>query len=407
MIDTVQKLAAFISKNESIVIYGAGGVAGLLADWCMKVGAMDKISCFAVSNIETNRRKLYGKPVREISCENIWQDGRKKVVLIATMQKLQNDIKTFCKKVVPDAEIHSLDDALIYILRDANASRHLREDIKYYSDRVLEGIEKCIPNTQLAFSVHLCEHCNLNCVGCNNFSPLAQEEYTDITQFEKDMQRLSCLSGGIMHRIQLMGGEPLLNERAIDYAIITRKYFPIGRVSFITNGLLVNKQSDEFFELCKKNDIAMEITRYPVGVDYYKIQDMLEEKGISCKFFPDENFVWTKEVYNLDPTHPKSPATYNWLRCYKTHCIQLKDGKMSCTKISCVHHFIDAFPEECKHMKVVPDDFIDIYEVENIQEIFNFFAHPYSFCKYCDVSNNLYNVEWGKSKKEITEWIVV
>ncbi len=53
-----------------------------------------------------------------------------------------------------------------------------------------------VPMPQLSFSVHLCEHCNLNCAGCNNCSPLAPEAYYDIGMFENDMNRLSILGGG-------------------------------------------------------------------------------------------------------------------------------------------------------------------------------------------------------------------
>ncbi len=49
-------------------------------------------------------------------------------------------------------------------------------------------------------------------------------------------------------------------------------------------------------------------------------------------------------------------------------------------------------------------DFIDIYKVQSIQEIFDFFAHPTPFCKYCDIDKSIYNGKWEKSRKEITEW---
>jgi hypothetical protein len=43
---------------------------------------------------------------------------------------------------------------------------------------------------------HLAEHCNLNCAGCDHFSPLAAEEYASLETVKKDMARLAELTGG-------------------------------------------------------------------------------------------------------------------------------------------------------------------------------------------------------------------
>ena len=84
--------------------------------------------------------------------------------------------------------------------------------------RNVQEIIKLIPQRELSVTVHLCDHCNLNCIGCNNFSPLSEESFADIEVFERDLCRLSELSQGYAYRIQLAGGEPLLNPRAIDFA---------------------------------------------------------------------------------------------------------------------------------------------------------------------------------------------
>jgi uncharacterized Fe-S cluster-containing radical SAM superfamily protein len=50
--------------------------------------------------------------------------------------------------------------------------------------------------------IGIAEHCNLNCIGCDHFSPLATEEYPDIHSFEQDMERLALLTCAkvIIHR---------------------------------------------------------------------------------------------------------------------------------------------------------------------------------------------------------------
>jgi hypothetical protein len=60
--------------------------------------------------------------------------------------------------------------------------------------------------------LHLADHCNLNCCGCDNFSPLAKETFADIRVIEKDCARMSELTEGRINEIQLLGGEPLLHR---------------------------------------------------------------------------------------------------------------------------------------------------------------------------------------------------
>lgn len=61
------------------------------------------------------------------------------------------------------------------------------------------------------FEFHLAEHCNLNCIGCTHFSPLAEPEFLEVEDFRNDIERLSYLTGGNARFINLLGGEPLLH----------------------------------------------------------------------------------------------------------------------------------------------------------------------------------------------------
>ena len=59
------------------------------------------------------------------------------------------------------------------------------------------SLRKLTPQVSLYFiDIHLVEHCNLNCFCCNHFSQLADEEYTDLASFEKDMKQLALICGG-------------------------------------------------------------------------------------------------------------------------------------------------------------------------------------------------------------------
>jgi hypothetical protein len=46
----------------------------------------------------------------------------------------------------------------------------------------------------LRFDVQLADHCNLNCKGCANFSPIAAKQFLEKESFENDCARLAMLT---------------------------------------------------------------------------------------------------------------------------------------------------------------------------------------------------------------------
>ena len=133
-----------------------------------------------------------------------------------------------------------------------------------------------VPYGELFFEVHLAEHCNLNCAGCNHFSPLAEPEFTDPATLDKDFARLASLFGEKMSHINLLGGEPLLHPSLNECMQIARRHFPKTRITLVTNGLLLTRQKDEFWQTCRENQITIQVTRYPIKLDF---DQMLENSS--------------------------------------------------------------------------------------------------------------------------------
>lgn len=385
-----------------VVLYGAGDVATLVMNFAHSSGIEKGIVSIAVSNINNNPKEIMGMAVRNFTEIEYEYDK----ILVAVDESFTEEIISYIKGCNDEAEIVCMSNDLTNHIR--NIEQGTSDRLLLEQTRRIEGaIEKLTPKPQLAFSVPLCEHCNLNCVGCYAFSSLAKEQYLDIVQYEKDINRLAELSGGDLYRCQLMGGEPLLNPRAIDYAVIARKAFPNGRISFITNGLLLQKQSDEFYEKCREYDIDIDMTPYPINLDYEKICEFLAEKGVMWKWQNgNEKKVWGRRYFDLNPNTPEQQSVRNWLKCPEANaCVQLRDGKMMCTTVSCAPNFINYFCDETKRMYVSKRDYIDIYSVKSIDEIFSFLSRPYPFCKYCKVDDTVYGLEWNQSSRDINEWI--
>lgn len=112
------------------------------------------------------------------------------------------------------------------------------------------------------FEIHLTDSCNLNCVGCFHFAPLAKENAIyPIDEFEKDIARIALLFHGKFGWVHIMGGEPLLNKRINEYLDIVGKHVKKGQVDLLTNGLLLPRMDDSFYQTCRRNHIRIFVTR--------------------------------------------------------------------------------------------------------------------------------------------------
>jgi hypothetical protein len=256
---------------------------------------------------------------------------------------------------------------------------------------------------QLRFDVHLVDHCNLSCKGCEHFSSIADNKFLSLGEFERDCKRLSELTGGIVDDIALLGGEPLLHPQITDFCFTARKYFHTGMIYIITNGVLLEKQDAVFWDTLKENNITLIISVYPVKINHGYIQKLAAKYGIEIVYWGD----W-EEMYKrwrkmpIDVSGGQDPKK-SYTRCYAANgCFQLVDGKIfPCFRAAYVGYFNKQFNQS---LTVTEKDYIDIYKVKNSNEILNFLRGYVPFCRYCNM-NNIKETQWAVTKKKIEEWI--
>ncbi len=270
-------------------------------------------------------------------------------------------------------------------------------------DSMEQMFRRTVPLPELQFEVDLAGHCNLNCKYCDHFSPLAEEEYPEYELFERDIRRLSFLFEKRAKRIYLLGGEPLLNRRINLYIRCVRTAFPQTEIVIITNGILLNKMSQEFWEECRSSHIEIAMTKYPIsGALYQKAEKICNKERVKWFYFGNPFVCKYSYHYPLD-LEGKQDARSMYLHCANANeCITLKKGKLyTCSvapNIETFNHYFHQNLELCK------EDGIDIYQAKNRQEILEFLSRPIPFCKYCKVHERTYGREWGISKKAIEEW---
>lgn len=259
------------------------------------------------------------------------------------------------------------------------------------------------PRKYLRFEISVAEHCNLNCKYCSHFSSIAEPEFLDISQHEKDMRRLSYLLGGISDKIYLLGGEPLLHKGISECMKVTRTYFPKSRIIILTNGLLINSMEDTFWQECRDNEIEINITKYPIKTDYERIVRKLEQEGIINDYQRESGISCFFDKLTLDLNGMQNPYE-SFTNCNQANqCHLVKDGKIyTCSYMKCVEHFNKYFHQD---LKITEDDYVDLYSVRDGEEMLAKLAKPTTFCRYCNIKGQIHDLPFEISKKEMSEWV--
>jgi MoaA/NifB/PqqE/SkfB family radical SAM enzyme len=253
----------------------------------------------------------------------------------------------------------------------------------------------------LRFDIHLTDHCNLNCNGCEHFSSLADKTFLDILTFERDCARLSELTGGKIEDIAILGGEPLLHPGLTDAVDIARRYFHTGEIRILTNGILLLKQTENFWQNCAKNNVEVHVSQYPVKLAVDAINSTAKKYNVCLTYDYIDGIDWVRRPLDIEGKQKIEDVTK---KCYQLNqCIQLVDGKLyTCARIAYIKYFNQYFSQ---NLQVTEQDYIDIYKASSLDEILDFLCKPVPFCRYCNIDKTLFDLQWSVSKKNIREWI--
>ena len=244
--------------------------------------------------------------------------------------------------------------------------------------------------------------CGCGCFGCSVFSQHADAKFYDIKEFEKEVKHLAKLTDGLIGHFELQGGEPLLHPQINEFLVILRKYFPESGIWIITNGILLPKQKDDFWETCRDNKVEIHPTKYPIKIDWQKVSQKCQTYGIPLIFYGGSEIQKVSWKFNLEPKGNLNPFN-SFVGCLMANvCTSVKEGKLyACGIPANIHIFNKKFNQNLKVSKL---DYLDLYKVKDYAEILHFVAKPLPFCRYCDVAKWYQGREWQASKKDISEY---
>lgn len=250
------------------------------------------------------------------------------------------------------------------------------------------------------FEIHLVDHCNLNCASCAHFSPIANEWYIDVEDLRADLSRMAKIFGKqYSFKFCLMGGEPLLHPEINEILKISRKCLPKAQIQLITNGLLLEHMSEDFWLSLKNNAIELYLSRYPINFDYLKYKTFAESKGITVVWEDHTDKVYFGELpINRTGKYDGKETFSACFHANEKH--NLYKGRLyTCMFTANVRILNEKF-----NLDLPTDTGIDIYSVKYPFQIRKFLRKPTKLCGHCALQKNKL-FKWRLSKSSIDEWI--
>jgi MoaA/NifB/PqqE/SkfB family radical SAM enzyme len=103
----------------------------------------------------------------------------------------------------------------------------------------------------------LVDHCNLSCYACDHSSPVLPPALAGLDTFEADLRALEGVLS--VKRLYLIGGEPLLHPRLLEFLGIARRSPAAECVTVVTNGVRLHTMPEDFWHSLG----GLDLTLYP------------------------------------------------------------------------------------------------------------------------------------------------
>ncbi len=373
-----------------VAIFPSGLDGRKLADILEKKGEVELV-CFVDNNPNMLGKQVVShidaKVVSPYKLKQMLKDEKVDQVLVLSSMMISYGLDELMKQL-DLLGIKSYKIVPSYILRKTELTEEDYKEI-FTDERQFNQLQ------HLQF--HIADNCNLKCKRCQHFSNLVENNvFPEIKTIEKDLKRLSKLFDNI-NVIAILGGEPLLNKNLASYCYLTREYFRYSKIEIISNGLLINKMSDELVEAIKANDILINISFYPVLETIIDdIVFFLIEHGIRYTI-GNRVSVFSKKLTLQGNENPEK----SFSECRDRCCTTLREGKLYPCYLPATAFYLN---QKFKTNISGADSAIDIYSGITGLEIINRLKRKFDICKYCSDDVIL---PWEQSKEvSIEDWVV-
>jgi hypothetical protein len=315
---------------------------------------------------------------------------------MSNVENVRSPARRFVRAILPNSLVDAVRDA--YIRARYQRSMVSREPrwVVWFRRVVLRR-----KPVLFHFEVHITDHCNLNCKGCAHFSNLCPPTFADLAEFESDMQHMANTFSRV-RQIYLLGGEPLLHPKVGEFCKSARNIFPKSRIYLMTNGTMVMRMDEKFWNDLAESKVILLCDSYPIDLPKIEINLMGKQHHVKVE--------WTvprKEFFKI-PIDPQGghDAASSFDRCKGfNNCPIIRDGQLyPCAYVAFADVFRDKFG--VGGLQVYPTDSIGIRNEPDPEQVIEFLSNPVHWCSNCDMDKREF-YDWGRSTRDISEWTCV
>jgi cyclic pyranopterin phosphate synthase len=188
---------------------------------------------------------------------------------------------------------------------------------------------------------HIVDHCNLRCAACCSLSPHLPKWEVDPAALAEELRLARPALAPTW--LKLVGGEPLLHSRLMECIAVAKAADIAEIVSLTTNGFLLPRQPDEFWEALD----AMTISLYPQPalprgtIDH--IMARAEQFKVRLNWKKQDSFV---QMDRDEPCADEAENAAIWDKCWLRHrCHMIREGHFyACTRPAHFGSFFDQDP---------------------------------------------------------------
>lgn len=398
MIKSMSEFQKVIRENENIYFVYMDDVCEATIDLLIQSSEEHRLrACISLD-------ELVDSEVRGYEVIKVEQVDKESCILMTCNTK-QDEISSKFRGLEL-RKVEYLDENFKFYALKRLKNKRRGEDTEFLINKMRDQLLKFVPRPYMEYMVfNILDHCNLKCKGCDHFACVSDEYIVPYEKLHKDIERMSeILHGDNVMKIAVMGGEPLLHPELLEILKDVRKYFPYAIIRLTTNGLLLLQQKEEFWQTCREYDITIVNTKYPIQIDHQKIREMAKKQGVKFQYFEgtgdDTVKTSSKKTITLDGTND---PVKSFAQCYISNYGNfVMEGKFYGCPFSCQSYRI--FNKKFdKNLRMTEKDYLDIYKVRDMQELFEFSAKPRPYCRYCSGIDRWH--EWERTKKDISEWV--
>jgi len=241
------------------------------------------------------------------------------------------------------------------------------------------NLSSLLPNFLTNLDLGITSKCTSRCSSCRSYSSIGKTDFVwALDDIANKLSALKASVGASIRSFTISGGEPLTHPDIVGIVEFISRTYKESRVSIITNGLLLPKQGEAFFSVCREKNIPIIVSGYPWNKSL-PIKELQKEFGVHIRFRTFEAASSWMHLPLIEPPPEKLRPTTAYV-CH-VECPHMNHrGIFTCVTKANFFLLKSAYPG----VSHIPDpQGLGIEDVHTIEDILGFLSTPDPWCNRC------------------------